>query len=210
MKFTVYCITNNINFKSYIGFTSKTSENRWKEHIRLSANGSNTHLHNAIRKYGQNNFVLTTLAIVSNERDAKCLEKQFICKYDTFNCGYNLTLGGDGTCGYKHTTEAKIKIGLASLGNKHAKGPVPGFKHSRESKNKMSASHKGKKKPWVIARNKKTAKTYEIIFPDNRVQIITNLNQFCFKYNLHTGSMSLVSRGLQTHHKSFRCKLIKP
>ena len=38
------------------------------------------------------------------------LEKFYIEKYNTFNEGYNLTIGGEGCVGYSHSDEMKIII----------------------------------------------------------------------------------------------------
>jgi len=54
----------------------------------------------------------------------------------------NFTNGGEGTSGYKHSKEAKLKIGIAS------KGRIPymkGKKHSEETKKKIGEYNKGKK-----------------------------------------------------------------
>lgn len=38
------------------------------------------------------------------------LEKYFIKKFDSYNCGYNSTVGGDGTEYYRVSEETKLKI----------------------------------------------------------------------------------------------------
>ena len=53
----VYKITNKINGKIYIGQTTRTFEQRWKEHCNDAMNFKDIYLfHNAIRKYGKENF----------------------------------------------------------------------------------------------------------------------------------------------------------
>lgn len=47
----VYKITNNINNKSYIGWTSKVADNRWEQHKFYAFNKiSNSKFPNAIKK----------------------------------------------------------------------------------------------------------------------------------------------------------------
>ena len=48
----IYLITNRINGKKYVG-QSKNIKQRWKEHILKERN---TMIHNAIKKYGEENF----------------------------------------------------------------------------------------------------------------------------------------------------------
>lgn len=92
MKGTIYKVTNKVNGKSYIGQTRYTPEFRWKQHQHKQ---DNCYFHNAIRKYGVENFTLETI----EECEIKDLDSReifYIAKYDTFNNGYNLTIGGSG------------------------------------------------------------------------------------------------------------------
>lgn len=92
MKGIIYKITNKVNGKSYIGQTRYTIEFRWKQHQHKK---DNTYFHNAIRKYGIENFTIEVL----EECDIKDLSSReifYIAKFDTFANGYNLTIGGDG------------------------------------------------------------------------------------------------------------------
>lgn len=92
MKGIIYKITNKVNGKSYIGQTRYTLEFRWRQHIHKK---DNTYFHNAIKKYGFENFTLEILeeCPVSNLNEREIF---YIAKYNTFKDGYNLTIGGDG------------------------------------------------------------------------------------------------------------------
>lgn len=92
MKGIIYKITNKVNGKSYIGQTRYTLEFRWRQHIHKK---DNTYFHNAIRKYGVDNFSIEALEEVEVSR-LNDREIFYIAKYNTFNDGYNLTIGGDG------------------------------------------------------------------------------------------------------------------
>ena len=77
---------------SYIGQTRYSLEFRWRQHQHKK---DNTYFHNAIRKYGAENFECEIL----EECDAELLDSKeifYIAKYNTFEKGYNLTIGGDG------------------------------------------------------------------------------------------------------------------
>lgn len=92
MKGFIYKITNKVNGKSYIGQTRYSVEFRWRQHIHKK---DNVYFHNALKKYGIENFTIETL----EECDYKDLDSReifYIAKYDTFNSGYNLTIGGSG------------------------------------------------------------------------------------------------------------------
>lgn len=92
MKGIIYKITNKVNGKSYIGQTRYTLEFRWRQHLHKK---DNVYFHNAIKKYGAENFSLEVL----EECDLDKLNSReifYIAKYNTFENGYNLTIGGDG------------------------------------------------------------------------------------------------------------------
>ena len=98
----VYVITNLINNKKYVGI-SREVEKRWRSHCEVE---SRSMLHKAIIKYGKDNFKFEHIANAFSWKDACELEKQFIIEIDTKSPnGYNLTNGGDGTPGYRHTKE---------------------------------------------------------------------------------------------------------
>ena len=154
----IYLLTNTINQKQYVGFTSKTLSERCDKHINSARNGSKYYIHNSIRKYGWAVFTSKILYMSKDARHCKNeAEVALIASYNTFiGRGYNLTAGGDGCVGYKHSTETKLKISVAhkgkvastetklkmsvsSKGNKSALGLI----HSTETKLKMSVSSKG-------------------------------------------------------------------
>ena len=90
----IYCITNLINGKKYIG-QSRNIEKRWKKHRRsINSKNNKTYLHNAFCKYGLDNFSFEVLEECKVE-DLNEKEIYWISFYDTYKNGYNLTLGGD-------------------------------------------------------------------------------------------------------------------
>lgn len=111
----IYKYTNIINNKSYIGKT-KNINNRRVQHEKNITIRKNTKFGNALRKYPIDNFNFSILCTIRTSDLIKLdnilnnLEMYFIKKYDSLNIGYNLTLGGDGFIGYKHSKETIIKI----------------------------------------------------------------------------------------------------
>jgi len=102
----IYKITSKTSGKSYIGQAMKYvsgctkwgSIKRWKSHVYEALNSSKDHctyLNNAIRKYGENDFVIEIVA--DNVPIEKINEKEIECiqKYNTLiPNGYNLKPGG--------------------------------------------------------------------------------------------------------------------
>ena len=114
-NYIVYKHTNKINGKVYIGITSRTPEERWK-----NGNGYyNMHFGRAIKKYGWNSFTHEIMARELSKEDACEMEKALIKKYKSAvpEYGYNETDGGDGGGMIRkhHTEETKEKIRQARI-----------------------------------------------------------------------------------------------
>lgn len=146
-EWCVYIHRNIINNKAYIGITSRKPEERWGNNGSQYHKGSQHAIRAAIQKYGWDNFEHIIWADNLSESDAKHMEKMLIALFKT-NCnryinpkyGYNLTDGGDGTCGRPIPKEQREKISNSLLGNKpwnHGK------KMSDEYRQKASESHMG-------------------------------------------------------------------
>lgn len=93
----IYKITNTINQKSYIGKTIYSVDKRWKEHCRDSRKQRTEKrpLYNAMNKYGIENFKIEIIEECSEDLLEE-KEKYWINTFDTYNNGYNATIGGDG------------------------------------------------------------------------------------------------------------------
>jgi len=91
----IYKITNKTNKKSYIGQTTDYNR-RFSEHKRRYKRDTKNHLYRAFKKYGLDNFLFDVIDYGENYNE---LEKFYIEKYDSYNNGYNYTLGGEGTHG---------------------------------------------------------------------------------------------------------------
>lgn len=100
----IYCITNIIDNKQYIGKTVSTVVNRWKEHLNdyKRQHCEKRALYEAMKKYGVENFKCETVCECDNEL-LEDKEKEYIEKYGTFHNGYNLTKGGDGKQLYNYS-----------------------------------------------------------------------------------------------------------
>jgi group I intron endonuclease len=99
--YTIYKATNLINGKVYIGFDSNWPK-RKLEHIR-QMKYLNHAFHNAIKKYGLEKFRWDILyQSWDRKHTLSTMEPHFIEEYCSFGKnGYNMTLGGEGTNGYK-------------------------------------------------------------------------------------------------------------
>lgn len=91
----IYKIYNDINEKVYIGQTGLTVEHRFKEHIAKARGEERKKLpiYNAMRKYGIEHFFVEQ---IEETEDLDEREIYWIKQYNSYENGYNATLGGGG------------------------------------------------------------------------------------------------------------------
>ena len=90
----IYIIRNRVNNKVYIGQTIQKLERRWQAHICASKT-KDTHLYKAMRAYGTDQFFIEVLEDNVSVEDLNQKEIDYIKKYNSYNDGYNSTLGGE-------------------------------------------------------------------------------------------------------------------
>ena len=97
MKFIIYRFTNKVNNKQYIGMTTQTLKRRVYLHWWVASNNPKCHFHRALIMYGKDNWDVDVLfegTAVSPE-EIKEKERLFIAEHNTYQAGYNSTMGGD-------------------------------------------------------------------------------------------------------------------
>jgi len=108
MKNIVYRITNKTNNKIYIGCTTQGIEHRKKEHYsRCFKVGRKSKLCDSMKKHGFDNFEFEIIKDYETPEEMFLNEIYYIGFYNSKETGYNLTIGGEGCLGYKHTEETK-------------------------------------------------------------------------------------------------------
>lgn len=169
----VYCATNKINGRRYVGQTVRAFAIRQRAHLGDAKRGVKNKFYNAIRKYGADAFEWSILYRGKSIEDLNAMEEYFIAAYESRTGGYNIKFGGGNRrCpistrakisaamkGKKLPAETRAKMSEArkrenlseetkkkqSEATKGEKNPNFGKKHSEETKKKMSAALKGKK-----------------------------------------------------------------
>lgn len=183
----VYLITNKINGKQYVGITVKTIEQRWYRHkyeaMNLKEGRVKQALHDAIRKYGAENFTQELIYESSDNDHIKEMEKHFIQFYQTHGAagGYNMTLGGDGWHGMNHTEEAKKKMSEAHTGKVLSDEHKENISKAQKGVSSPKSNPEEWKKNLSESKRANTVKyhEYEITDPSGNVEITTNLSRYC-------------------------------
>lgn len=120
----IYRLYNKVSNKSYIGQTSRTVQARWYDHVYREKNFQ-TKLARAIRKYKITDWDVQTLETCNNDL-LNQRERYWIKYYDSFNNGYNCTLGGEGCIrlDYESITEqASNNIDIYTISKLHNTSP---------------------------------------------------------------------------------------
>ena len=157
-KRCIYLHRNKINGKSYVGQTvhqdnlEKRTYTDGSGYKGKNKNGNDSKFWRAIQKYGWDNFEHIIL-----EKDIPTLklanekEQYWINYYDSYNNGYNSTLGGDGAKGRtfsdeekKYRSELYSGSGNPMYGMRGELAPSYGRKLSDEAKKKISEANRGK------------------------------------------------------------------
>jgi group I intron endonuclease len=90
----IYKVTNKETEEVYIGITTKSIDDRKKDHLKKSKKGKSYAFQNAIATYGADAFKWEQIdtAITTNELAKK--EKEYILEYNSKEEGYNSDSGG--------------------------------------------------------------------------------------------------------------------
>lgn len=147
-KWCVYIHTNKVNNKVYIGITHEHPEDRWghngAKYLLKNKDGiyKQPVFANAINKYTWDGFNHIIFAENVSSKEAKRMEvglialyKANVCRWGDLACGYNMTDGGDGTCGTKLSEYTRKKHSKTITGDGNS---FYGKKHSADTKQLIS------------------------------------------------------------------------
>lgn len=134
--YTIYRAYHIDTGRSYVGFDSSWP-NRKDAHRKKMHSPNRQYFHNALLKHGWEKFEWEILYQSSDRGECLSMEKSFIEKFNSLHEGFNLTEGGEGTCGWHHTEDSKKKIRKSQIGKTV----------TEETKRKQSAARMGKPSP---------------------------------------------------------------
>lgn len=170
--YSIYKITNLVNGKNYIGFTSLNSKKRFNLHVSNSKHVKTKRgiLSSAIIKYGRDNFVIEIIA-QSKDKDYALfvLEPAFIKEYkDKGQAQYNLSLGGEGSPGrVQSVKERKMRSSL-----------MKEISSRNDVKKKKSDAARNGWNKGIYKRGFNTS-SWKVTYPNGNIDCITNLKELC-------------------------------
>ena len=179
----IYKITNLINGKIYIGQTTRTLQQRWIEHCKPSSTNC-VLLHNAIQKYGKENFIIEKIDMACDLEELNKKEIYWINYYDSANSdkGYNLSLGG-GVMNISDVT--RVKMSISHMGDKNN---FYGKHHTELSRRKMSLLKRDK---YIGDKNPRARK---IRCVENN-KVFNTSREASVKMNVNKSSLCLCLKG---------------
>lgn len=118
----VYQARNVNNGNLYIGVTRTTLIARRNKHFSEARRGTRGRFYNAIRKHGPEAFEFTLLKTCPSYHEALAEE---VSQIAALNPAYNVTRGGEGALGYKHTKAEIERMRQRKLGK-------PGYWRGKE------------------------------------------------------------------------------
>lgn len=112
----IYKATNLVNSKIYIGQTVNSLKYRQEQHWR-EANckvRKNVHFHNALLKYGLDNFSFEIIDEASTVQEMNEKEQFWIAYYHSTNSSYGYNKDSGGKSGGFKSKDTKMKIGITT------------------------------------------------------------------------------------------------
>lgn len=121
MSTGIYKYTNKINNNIYIGLSSNI-EKRYQQHLTASKQiNPKMTIDKAIKKYGIENFLFEIVELCNeNQLDEK--EKYWIKYYNSYNNGYNETVGGRSLRGEDHPRAILTEKDIWNIREQYAQG----------------------------------------------------------------------------------------
>lgn len=134
--YTIYKFTNRFNNKIYIGKTKGNPLGRKNKHKKIAEENGGFYFHNAINKYGFDNFdyeiiFQSSSNLIKEQEFTDTFEPIFIVEYESHftQHGYNLTWGGGGF-------DPESQKYYAKLRTEQGKNPFSGGKIQKETNRK--------------------------------------------------------------------------
>lgn len=193
----IYCFTNKLNNKKYIGQTINPNQ-RYAVHKYYTKN-DDRYFYRALRKHGLENFTFEVIRENLSWKEADEIETQLIAELNTiWPNGYNIAPGGTGKSNHtrKLISENK-KERWKNLSDEEKNDKIQQLRNSRlgkqQSSHQKECARKANQKRWLIT------------YPDGRQQEIVNLRQFCKDNGLKYGASNLSGSGT---YKGYKAKLL--
>ncbi len=231
IKKGIYRIINQTTGKSYVGQSVNIRKRKIQHFSNLKCGKhENDYLQKSFNKYGREAFDFEVLEDTKNltQDTINNREQYWIKYYKSFNEGYNLTKGGDGTqgrifsqeerrkrsikmtgkgnhfYGKKHSLITRKKISEISSRRVGSNNPFYGRTHSKDWKKQRKLLYKEKKEAGWICPNKGQPKPVDAVL--NMKKNMPHRKEIVV-YGIEYESISECSKKLGIHRATIRLRL---
>lgn len=188
----IYKIVNDINDKVYIGKTEFNIKKRFKEHCQDSKKKyENRPLYKAMNKYGTEHFSIEEIEECNNLEER---EIYWIKYYNSFENGYNATLGGDGKSyiNYDIIIDLFLKgLNITEIANKtgHDKGYISQIlkEKGKISQNDINIQSVKAQEKQVVMLDKNSKQEIK------KFKSVAEASQYCIDNNLSKDNIKGIS-----------------
>ena len=205
----IYKITNLINKKYYIG-SSLDIKRRWKEHrCNLIKNKhNNIHLQKSWNKYGENSFLFEIIELVNDLKDLTIREQYYLDKANVLNSKilYNICTIAYSTFGVRHTEETKNKMSTSHKGITHNRDAILKMVQIKNKHSNITKSKLSEINKGKIAKNKQPI--YQIGLDDNIIKQWDSITDAAKTLNLSKSLICSVCQGKRKRTGGFKWQYV--
>ena len=197
--YSIYKLTNTVNNKTYIGFTSLKPTKRFKLHFsNAKMCYGQSAIHSAIRKYGKEAFKMDVIyESYLKDYALSYLEPMFIKHYkQQGEAQYNISLGGEGSPG---RVQSKSERAMRSVIMKE----ISSRKDVIEKK-RMATINK-----WLNGDYRGNVKSWEVTHPNGDVEVMENLKEKCGTRTIYAHTFASIRDNKEIKRGPFKGCIIK-
>lgn len=198
----IYRITNLKTNKTYIGKTSRCLDVRLSEHLRHP----DKPIGKALQEFGLDSFIIEVIDTAETEDELNAKERFWIVAYDSLvPNGYNQSIGGDTSEGFRHREESKKKMSEAKKGKYLGENnPFYGKHHSEDSRRKMREAWKHREYTDEWRQHLSEARKKRPVINHDTGEVFPSVKAAADKYGLKATHISRVCNGKRKRTGGFR------
>jgi hypothetical protein len=223
---------NDLEFSYEPIYIGKGKKNRLNDHLKTRALRKNSFKNNKIKNILKENLKPMIIKLKENlsENDALSFEKEYISKIGRYPNGplTNLTNGGDGVSGLKHSQDSLQKMSKTWFSKDYVswnKDKIMTEEHCKnlsivhigktllsETKAKLSVVRKDIKKSKdhkIKIKESLCKKTYKFTSPENQEFLVKNYKEFAKLHDLSIGNVCSLLQGKRKHCKGWTGEIVK-
>ncbi len=221
--YSIYCISNKVNNKIYIGVTTNPTR-RFTEHRSKSrAERPKQIIHKALRKYGIDSFCFDIIEAGLTRSEAANKEKRLIAVYNTTNSffGYNSAMGGSflhpRVSGESHPMKGRVvpknhKFQTSKKGRKLSEYQI--LRISETSRNRVRGIEEriklgeASKKRWEDGKNDSLKKRVQVVSPTGDVFVFKSISAAAIFIGAAQSGVSRACSGKYPFVRKHTCSFI--